>query len=66
MRVRDDKGIEEASSPEFLAGLWHAQENRGRAKKSEGGADEGDLVDYDPEEEDIEEEEGYSGDENEV
>lgn len=39
IRVRDDKGLTDASGPDFLAGLWRRQEGRG------GGADDGELVD---------------------
>ena len=42
MRVRDDKGIEDASSPEFLAQMYRNQDSRG---KDNAGADDGDLVD---------------------
>lgn len=53
IKTREDKGLHDASTPEFLAGLWRTQENRGRVK---GGADEGDLVDVsdEPVEEDVE------------
>ncbi|CAE6516509.1 unnamed protein product [Rhizoctonia solani] len=39
IRVREDKALSDASTPEFLAGLWRKQEGKG------GGVDEGDLVD---------------------
>jgi DNA ligase 1 len=54
IKIREDKRIEDASTPEFLAGLWNNQENRGQAK---GGADEGDLVDGELSEEQPDEEE---------
>ncbi|CAE6414534.1 unnamed protein product [Rhizoctonia solani] len=39
IRVREDKALSDASTPEFLANLWRKQEGKG------GGVDEGDLVD---------------------
>lgn len=42
IRAREDKGIENASSPEFLAQMYRTQESRGRDNT---GADDGDLVD---------------------
>ncbi|CAE6404605.1 unnamed protein product [Rhizoctonia solani] len=51
IRVREDKALNDASTPEFLAGLWRKQGGRG------GGADEGDLVDASSEEEPSEEDE---------
>ncbi|KAL5635505.1 hypothetical protein ACGC1H_004333 [Rhizoctonia solani] len=45
IRVREDKALSDASTPEFLASLWRKQEGKG------GGADEGDLVDVSSEEE---------------
>lgn len=42
IRVREDKGIENASSPEFIAQMYHTQEARGRDNT---GADDGDLID---------------------
>ncbi|CUA78293.1 DNA ligase 1 [Rhizoctonia solani] len=45
IRVRKDKALNDASTPEFLASLWRKQEGKG------GGADEGDLVDASSEEE---------------
>ncbi|CAE6421544.1 unnamed protein product [Rhizoctonia solani] len=51
IRVREDKALNDASTPEFLAGLWRKQEGKG------GGADEGDLVDASSEEEPSEEDE---------
>ncbi|KAI0630379.1 ATP-dependent DNA ligase [Trametes polyzona] len=44
MSVREDKGIENASSPEFLAKMYRDQQSAG---KDQTGADEGDLVDVD-------------------
>lgn len=46
LRVREDKGIEEASTADFLAGLWRKQEERvkvdgaGKVKDLEGEEDE--------------------------
>jgi DNA ligase-1 len=45
LRKREDKGIEEASTNEFLAGLWSKQEERAStstAKQVEGGGDDDD------------------------
>lgn len=53
MKVRDDKPLEQASDPAFLAKMWRDQQ--GKSKK---GADDGDLVDVDFEEDIIEEEDG--------
>ncbi|KAI0775738.1 ATP-dependent DNA ligase [Trametes elegans] len=44
MALRDDKGIENASTPEFLAKMYRQQQAAG---KDQTGADEGDLVDVD-------------------
>jgi DNA ligase-1 len=40
LRVREDKGIEEASSEEFLAELWWKQQERA-PKEDKGGVEEG-------------------------
>ncbi|KAL5485090.1 hypothetical protein ACEPAI_7732 [Sanghuangporus weigelae] len=53
IRVREDKGITDASSPEFLASMWRKQENKG---KNTAGKDEGDLIDASPEISEAEEE----------
>ena len=42
--MRDDKSIYDASSPDFLAGMWQKQERKG---KYDTGADDGELVDVD-------------------
>ena len=58
MSVREDKGIEDASTPEFLAKMYRDQQAAG---KDLTGADEGDLVDVDLEaDEEVEEEEDVS------
>ena len=51
--VRDDKGIEDASTPEFLANMYWSQQGRVGER---GGVDDGDLVDVSMEESDGEEE----------
>lgn len=42
IRVRNDKDVTDASTPEFLASLWKAQDARGI---KEGDMDDGELVD---------------------
>ena len=42
IRSRQDKALEGASTPEFLASMWRKQEARGPQIKA---ADDGDLVD---------------------
>ncbi|KAI0706815.1 hypothetical protein C8T65DRAFT_651542 [Cerioporus squamosus] len=54
MSVREDKGIEDASTPEFLANMYRTQQAAG---KDQTGADEGELVDVVEEGEDDDEEE---------
>lgn len=44
IRQREDKTIEHASTPEFLANMWRSQQGKGFQK---GGNDEGDLIDAD-------------------
>ncbi|KAJ1309690.1 hypothetical protein OPQ81_006455 [Rhizoctonia solani] len=51
IRVREDKALSDASTPEFLASLWKKQEGKG------GGTDEGVLVDASSEEEPPEDDE---------
>ncbi|TCD71252.1 hypothetical protein EIP91_011730 [Steccherinum ochraceum] len=58
IKVRDDKGIENASTPEFLAKMWKTQEAQG---KDHTGVDDGDLMDV-LEESDVVEEELSEGD----
>jgi len=52
IKVRDDKNIEQASNPEFLAEMWKNQQGKGSDQR---GADDGDLLDIDSEEQ-VEEE----------
>ncbi|KZT70977.1 ATP-dependent DNA ligase [Daedalea quercina L-15889] len=42
IRVREDKMVENASTPEFLAQMYRDQDSRG---KDSAGADDGDLID---------------------
>ncbi|KAF8502296.1 DNA ligase [Russula emetica] len=42
VRVREDKSVEQASTTEFLAGMYRGQQERG---KDLGGADDGHLID---------------------
>lgn len=51
LRVREDKGISDASTPEFLASMWRKQESRG---KDTAGMDDGDLIDASPEVSEVE------------
>ncbi|KAG6866729.1 hypothetical protein C0991_011388 [Blastosporella zonata] len=44
VRTREDKSIEDGSTPEILAKMWRKQEQRGLGKT---GNDEGDLMDVD-------------------
>ena len=44
MKIRDDKSIENASTPEFLAGMYRSQQGKDQDR---GGVDDGDLVDVD-------------------
>jgi len=55
VRVREDKGIHDASDPSFIAKLWQAQERKGG--QGHKGVDDGELIDYVEEEEIAEEEE---------
>ena len=43
VRAREDKSVEQASTTEFLAGMYRGQQERGR--KDPGGADDGHLID---------------------
>ncbi|OSX66434.1 hypothetical protein POSPLADRAFT_1043869 [Postia placenta MAD-698-R-SB12] len=51
MKMREDKHIEDASTPEFLANMWRTQQATG--KDQVPGADDGELVDVDLEEDDV-------------
>jgi DNA ligase-1 len=42
VRVREDKSVEQASSTDFLAGMYREQQGRG---EGDGGADDGHLID---------------------
>lgn len=54
MRVREDKVIETASTPEFLANMYKSQQRQGDER---GGVDDGDLVDVGMEESEVDESE---------
>jgi DNA ligase-1 len=54
IKVRDDKSIVDASTPDFVAQMWRDQQGKGKDK---AGVDEGELVDVDMEEEVAEDEE---------
>lgn len=51
IKVRDDKAIEDASTPEFLANMYRSQQGQG---KDRSGVDDGDLVDVDVQESEVE------------
>ncbi|KAK0208810.1 ATP-dependent DNA ligase [Desarmillaria ectypa] len=55
IRVRKDKGVSQASTPQFLADMYASQQGKSGRK---GGNDEGDLVDVDVSDSEAEEEEG--------
>lgn len=58
MKVREDKHIENASTPTYLADMWRSQQ-----RKTDGtGNDEGDLVDAEDETSDIEDCDEEDGD----
>ena len=54
MKLREDKGIQQATTPSFVASMYRSQDSRGKVMK---GLDEGDLVDMSPIESEVEEEE---------
>lgn len=56
VRVRDDKTIDQASTPEFLGKMWRDQQGKGKDHVS---VDDGDLMDVMMEEE-LEEELEYA------
>ncbi|KAI0344656.1 ATP-dependent DNA ligase [Trametopsis cervina] len=60
MKIRDDKSIDQASTPEFLAGMYRSQPAQGN--KGRGGVDEGDLVDVDVPESELEDPESSESD----
>jgi len=47
MIFRDDKGIDEASTSEFLAGLWKKQEEKAPTGPTKGAPDEDHDLDED-------------------
>ena len=59
MSVREDKGIGDASTPDFLANMYRSQQAAG---KDQTGADEGELVDLVDDEDEEDETEGSEGD----
>lgn len=61
--VREDKGVEDASTPEFLADMYRTQQAAG---KDGAGADEGELVDVAPEDGAGEDSAGDSASEGEL
>ena len=66
VRIRDDKNIEDATRSSMLAELWRRQDGLGKGKEKKGGkggagADDGDLVDAEVAESDVEDE--YSDEE---
>lgn len=52
IRIREDKGLEQASTPQFLADMWQVQEKRGTEGKD---MDEEVLLDVDWESDVVEE-----------
>lgn len=56
IRLRDDKGIEQASGPDALVTMWKSQK-----REAKGGADEYELVDVEMGEDGSEVEEDDSG-----
>lgn len=52
IRIREDKGLEQASTPKFLADMWQVQEKRGTEGKD---MDEEELLDVDWESDVVEE-----------
>lgn len=51
IKVREDKGVENASTPRFLANMYRTQQG----DHARGGVDDGDLVDIDMQESEAEE-----------
>ena len=58
IKIREDKSIENASTPEFLADMFRSQQ--ANSIKERGGVDEGDLLDVEMPESELEEEESES------
>ena len=58
IKIREDKSIENASTPEFLADMFRSQQ--ANSNKERGGVDEGDLLDVEMPESELEEEESES------
>jgi DNA ligase 1 len=56
IKVRDDKNIEQASNPEFLAQMWRDQQGK---QADQTGVDDGDLLDVDLEEQFEEESDNF-------
>ena len=46
IKIRDDKSIEQANTPSYLAEMWQSQQGKG---KNHAGNDDGDLIDAEPE-----------------
>lgn len=46
IKTREDKSLEQASTVEFLAQMWEGQQEQSKA--AQGGTDDGDLVDVEP------------------
>lgn len=58
IKIREDKSIENASTSEFLADMFRSQQ--ANSNKERGGVDEGDLLDVEMPESELEEEESES------
>ena len=58
IKIREDKSTENASTPEFLADMYKSQQ--ANFNKERGGVDEGDLLDVEMPESELEEEESES------
>jgi hypothetical protein len=59
IKVRDDKSVENASTPDFVATMWRNQQGKNNA-----GIDDGELVDVMMEEEAAEDEERGTSDDD--
>lgn len=60
IKTREDKSIENASTPEFLAGMYKSQQTNANTER--GGVDEGDLLDVEMPEDELEDEEESESD----